>query len=368
MSETGIRRIGVMTGGGDCPGLNAVIRAVTKAAIHEYGLEVLGVHDGFLGLIEDRVQPLTFSDVSNILDLGGTILGTSNKADPSHHCTGCDSDGKPVFEDLSEHAVGVARRHGIDVLVCIGGDGTMSAAARLIPLGLAVVGVPKTIDNDLMHTDVTFGFDTAVSIASEALDRIRTTAASHSRVMLVETMGRNAGWIALHAGAASGADIILIPEIEFDLEVVCRWCVERSKHGKAYTIITVAEGAKPKGGEVVVDRIVHESPEPIRLGGVSEVLCDQIAERTRLECRATILGHVQRGGKPTARDRILATQFGHHAMELVMSGRHDRLVAMQHGQLTSVPLVEVADRVKLIPPDDPTIRASRAIGVSFGEA
>jgi len=368
MSNANVRRIGVMTGGGDCPGLNAVIRAVTKVAINSHGLEVMGVYDGFLGLIEDKVKPLTFSDVSNILDLGGTILGTSNKANPSRYCTGHDADGKPVWENVAEHAAAVAKRHGIDVLVCIGGDGTMSAATPMIQHGLAVVGVPKTIDNDLMHTEVTFGFDTAVGIASEALDRIRTTAASHSRVMLVETMGRNAGWIALHAGAASGADIILIPEIEFDLDVVCRVCVERSKHGKAFTIITVAEGAKPKGGKVVVDRIVHESPDPIRLGGVSEVLCDQIAERTKLECRATILGHVQRGGKPTARDRILATQFGHHAMELVMSGRLNRLVAMQKGRLTDVPLAEVADRVRMIPLDDPIVRANRAMGVSFGEA
>ena len=368
MSECDIKRIGLMTGGGDCPGLNAVIRAVTKTAINQHGLEVMGVCDGFLGLIEDRVKPLTFGDVSNILDLGGTILGTSNKANPSRYCTGQGADGKPIWENVSAQAAAVAKRHGIDVLVCIGGDGTMSAAAPMIQRGLSIVGVPKTIDNDLMHTDVTFGFDTAVSTASEALDRIRTTAASHSRVMLVETMGRNAGWIALYAGAASGADIILIPEIEFDLDVVCRRCVERSKHGKAFTIITVAEGAKPKGGEVVVDRIVHESPDPIRLGGVSEVLCDQIAERTKLECRATILGHVQRGGKPTAHDRILATQFGHHAMELVISGQLNRLVAMQKGQLTSVPLAEVADRVRMIPLDDPIVRASRALGVTFGEA
>ncbi len=367
MSECDVKRIGLMTGGGDCPGLNAVIRAVTKTAINQHGLEVMGVSDGFLGLIEDRVKPLTFSDVSNILDLGGTILGTSNKANPSRYCTGQGADGKPIWENVSAQAAAVAKRHGIDVLVCIGGDGTMSAAAPMIQHGLSIVGVPKTIDNDLMHTDVTFGFDTAVSTASEALDRIRTTAASHSRVMLVETMGRNAGWIALYAGAASGADIILIPEIEFDLDVVCRRCVERSKHGKAFTIITVAEGAKPLGGEVVVDRIVHESPDPIRLGGVSEVLCDQIAERTKLECRATILGHVQRGGKPTAHDRILATQFGHYAIELVMSGQLNRLVAMQKGQLTSVPLAEVADRVRMIPLDDPIVRASRALGVSFGE-
>jgi len=357
-----------MTGGGDCPGLNAVIRAVTKAAINEHGWEVIGVHDGFLGLIEDHVRPLGFHDVSNILDLGGTILGTSNKANPSRYCTGKDVDGNLIFEDVSDKAAAVARRHGIDVLVCIGGDGTMSAATPMIEHGLNIVGVPKTIDNDLMHTDVTFGFDTALGIATEAIDRIRTTAASHSRVMLVETMGRTAGWIALFAGAASGADVILIPEIEYDLDIVCEQCLDRSKHGKAYTIIAIAEGAKPRGGSVTVDRVVHESPEPIRLGGVSEVLCDQIAERTRLEARATILGHVQRGGTPTAHDRVLATQFGYHAMELIAAGQLNRLVAMQRGQLTSVPLSEVADRVKLVPLDHTVVRACRALGVSFGEA
>lgn len=367
MSKADIKRIGVMTGGGDCPGLNAVIRAVTKAAINDHHLEVYGVHDGFLGLIEDHVRPLGFGDVSNILDLGGTILGTSNKANPSNYYMGRDDHGKPIFEDVSDKAVAVARRHGLDVLVCIGGDGTMSAATPMIKHGLDVVGVPKTIDNDLMHTDVTFGFDTALGIATEAIDRIRTTAASHSRVMLVETMGRTAGWIALCAGAASGADVILIPEIEYDLDVICRRCLDRSQHGKAYTIIAVAEGAKPKGGQMVVDRVVHESPDPIRLGGVSEVLCDQIAERTQLEGRATILGHVQRGGTPTAHDRVLATQFGYHAIELIVSGQLNRLVAMQNGHLTSVPLTDVADRVKFVPLDHSIVRACRALGVSFGE-
>ncbi len=367
MSHTAIKRIGLMTGGGDCPGLNAVIRAVTKAAITDYRLEVIGVHDGFLGLIEDHVKPLGFDDVSNILDLGGTILGTTNKADPSHYCTGTDDHGKLIFQDVSQKAAAVAKKHGIDVLVCIGGDGTMSAASRMIPHGLNIVGVPKTIDNDLMHTDVTFGFDTALSIATEAIDRIRTTAASHSRVMLVETMGRTAGWIALCAGAASGADIILIPEIEYDLDIVCARCIERSKHGKAYTLIAVAEGAKPKGGSVVVDRVVHESPEPIRLGGVSEVLCNQIAERTHLEGRATILGHVQRGGTPSAHDRVLATQFGYHAIELIVSGQFNQLVTMQCGELKSVPIDAVANRVKYVPLDHSIVRACRAVGVSFGE-
>ena len=365
--KSNVKRIGVLTGGGDCPGLNAVIRAVTKTAIHDYRLEVLGVADGFLGLIEDHVRPLGFGDVSNILDQGGTILGTSNKANPARYCVGHDAAGKPIFEDVSDRVLANARKHGLDVLVCIGGDGTMSAAARVVARGLPVIGVPKTIDNDLMHTEVTFGFDTAVSIATEAMDRIRTTASSHHRVMLVEMMGRNAGWLTLHAAAASGADVILIPEIEYDLERVCACCVERSAVHKAYTLLAVAEGAKPIGGEMVVDHVVHESPDPIRLGGVSEVLCGQISAKTGLESRATILGHVQRGGTPTAQDRVLATRFGHEAIELIARGELNRMVAMQYGRFTNVPITEVADQQRFIPADDPLVATCRSLGVHFGD-
>lgn len=362
-----VGRIGVLTGGGDCPGLNAVIRTVTKAAIVEQGLEVVGVADGFLGLIENRMRPLGFNDVSNILDRGGTILGTSNRADPARYCVGRDAQGNPVYADVIDRVLANASANGLDMLVCIGGDGTMTTAAKVAARGLPIVGVPKTIDNDLMHTEITFGFDTALSTATQALDRIRTTASSHHRVMLVETMGRNAGWIALHAGAAAGADVILIPEIEFDVDSVCRTCMERNRHSKAYTLVAVAEGAKPRGGAVVVNHVVHESPEPIRLGGVSEVLCEQISERTHLEGRATILGHVQRGGTPTARDRVLATLFAHRAVCMIGAGELDRMVAMQRGALTSVPISEVADRQRLIAPDDPLAAACRATGASFGD-
>jgi len=367
MSAKDIKRIGVLTGGGDCPGLNAVIRAVVKSALSVHDLEVFGIEDGFLGLIENRMHPLTFGAVSNILDQGGTILGTSNKADPARFCTGRAPDGSPIFEDVTDRVMQHVAEHRLDALICIGGDGTMSGVVNLVRRGLPVVGVPKTIDNDLLHTDVTFGFDTAVATASEALDRIRTTAASHHRVMLVEMMGRNAGWITLHAGAASGADLILIPEIGFDLAGICGRCLERGRQGKAYTLIAVSEGAKPLGGKVVVDRVVHESVEPVRLGGVSEVLCEQISERTGLECRDTILGHVQRGGKPTAADRVLATRFGHTAVETLLRGDFNRMVAMQDGHMTSVAIEEVAGRQKLVPVDDPLVRACRATGVSFGD-
>ena len=362
-----IRRIGLLTGGGDCPGLNAVIRAVTKSAVARHDIEVFGIRDGFLGLIEDRIHPLGFEDVSNILDRGGTILGTSNKADPSRFAVGRDAHGDPIFEDVTSRVVDHVATHRLDAIVCIGGDGTMSGAARLADHGVPIVGIPKTIDNDLMHTDVTFGFDTAVSTATDALDRIRTTAASHHRVMLVEMMGRNAGWLTLHSGAAAGADVILIPEIPYSLDVVCDACVRRSKKGRAFTIVAVAEGGAPVGGSVVVDHVVHESPDPIRLGGVSEVLCAQIAEQTKLESRATILGHVQRGGRPTARDRVLGTMFGQHAVAQLVSGELNRMVAMRDGSLTTVPLAEVADKQRLVPPDDPLLDACRAIGTCFGE-
>jgi len=356
-----------MSGGGDCPGLNAVIRAVTKTAIRAHGLEVFGIEDGFLGLIENRVRPLSFDDVSNILTLGGTILGSSNNADPTNFCVGTDEQGRPVCQDVTDRVLHHVKTRGLDAIVCIGGDGTMTGASQLTQRGLRFIGAPKTIDNDLMYTEVTFGFHTAVETASEALSRIRTTAASHHRVMLVEMMGRNAGWLTLYAGIAGGADIILIPEIPYSLDVIAERCLARSRKDKAYTLIAVAEGAAPIGGEVVVDRVVRDSPDPVRLGGVSEVLCEQIGARTNLESRATILGHVQRGGTPSPYDRILGTQFGHHAVELLMSGQYDRLVVMQEGRLTSVPLAEVAGRQRTVPADHPLVVASRALGTTFGD-
>ncbi len=361
-----IKRIGVLTGGGDCPGLNAVIRAVTKSAINDYGWEVWGIEDGYLGLIENRMHKLGMQTVSNILTLGGTILGTSNKANPARFKVGVDAAGAADFEDVTDRCLKHVKQRELDALVCIGGDGTMSGAANLVARGVPCVGVPKTIDNDLLHTEVTFGFHTAVQIATEALDRIHTTASSHHRVMLVEMMGRYAGWLTLYAGAASGADVILIPECPYELETICAYCEGRSMRGKAFTIIAVAEGAKPVGGDYVVEKIIADSPDPIRLGGVSQVLAHQIEEASGLECRATVLGHVQRGGTPCAQDRVLATQFGHHALEMIRRGETGRLVVMQHAALTSVPIAEVADKQRLVPLDHPLVRACQAIGVSFG--
>jgi 6-phosphofructokinase 1 len=360
-------RIGVLTSGGDCPGLNAVIRAVTKCAILQHGLEVWGIEDGFLGLIEDRVHPLPLAAVANVLTLGGTILGASNKSNPQRFNVERRPGHPPVYQDVSDTVLETIRRRGLDALLCIGGDGTLTVAAKLAERGVPIVGAPKTIDNDVPETDVTFGFHTAVEIATDALDRIHTTAASHHRVMLVELMGRYSGWLALYAGAASGADIILIPEIPYDLPAVCAVCATRSQEGKRFTLIAVAEGARPVGGKYTVNRVIHDSPDPTRLGGVSEVLCEQIAEHTHLDSRATILGHVQRGGTPCAYDRVLATIFGRHAVDLAVQGRFGRVVVQKAGQLTDVPLSAVADRSRHVPLDDPVLTACRSIGVSFGE-
>jgi 6-phosphofructokinase 1 len=360
-----IRRIGVLTGGGDCPGLNAVIRAVVRSAVHRYGIEVLGIEDGFQGLIENRMRHLDWDSVSNILTQGGTILGTNNKCDPRRWPTRVN--GEMQVRDVSDRCLDHLAHREIDALLVIGGDGTMSVASRFIPMGVNCIGVPKTIDNDLMGTDVTFGFATAVGVASEALDRIHTTAASHHRVMLVEVMGRNAGWLALHAGVASGADAILIPEIPFDIDKVCELVSTRSKRGRRCSIICVSEGAKPKGGQQVVARVDPTSPDPIRLGGVGQVIAGQIESATKIETRVTVLGHIQRGGTPAAQDRVLATLFGHAAIDLLMAGGKNRLVVMQQGRVTSIGLTEASDKQRLVPPDDPLLLAARDLKVCFGD-
>jgi len=362
-----VTRIGVLTGGGDCPGLNAVIRVVTKAAILKLGIEVWGIEDGFLGLIRNRMRPLSFDDVSNILTVGGTILGTSNRADPARFPVGEDAEGRPIFRDVTNRVIEHLEERGIEGLICIGGDGTMTGAAHLVRHGIRCIGVPKTIDNDLMHTDITFGFLTAAQTATDCLDRIHSTASSHHRVMIVELMGRNAGWLALHAGLASGADVILIPEIPYSLDAVCETCLRRSKHGKRFTLIAVAEGARPVGGEQVVNRIIHDSPDPVRLGGISTVLAEQISAKTRLETRANILGHIQRGGTPIAADRVLAMAFGHKAIQLVATGEWNNMVVMQQNQTTFVPIEAVAGQQRTVPPDDPLIGMARAVGTCMGD-
>lgn len=352
-------RVGVMTGGGDCPGLNAVIRAVTKSLIIQHNAEVIGFEDGWLGLIEQRMRPLSYRDVSGILTRGGTILGTSNIANPfSYHRRG--------GADVSAEIIRFTTDLGLDALVAIGGDGTMSVAHGLQERGLNIVGVPKTIDNDLMHTDRTFGFDTAVMIATEAVDRLHTTAQSHNRVMILETMGRYAGWIALYSGVAGGADVILIPEIEFDIEEVANVCRERESGGQRFTIVVVAEGARPQGGDMAIQQTISDSPDPLRLGGICKILEEGLKDLIRSEVRTSILGHVQRGGTPTAYDRNLATAFGAYAAAMVADGRYGNMVALQENRLRSVALNEVAGKTRTVPLDAPVLTAAISVGTSFG--
>ncbi len=361
-----LHRIGVLTGGGDCPGLNAVIRAVTKAAIYTHDLEVFGIEDGFLGLIQNRIRPLEPAHVSNILTLGGTILGTNNKCDPTRYAVK-SADGTVETRNVLDRCMEHYHHHHLDALVVIGGDGTMAAAANFVRHGVNCIGVPKTIDNDLEGTDVTFGFATARAIATEALDRIHTTAASHHRAMIVEVMGRNAGWIALHAGIASGSDVILIPEIPFDIDKVCKYVQQRSKRGKRFTILCVSEGAKPVGGEQVVNHIDPTSPDPIRLGGVGKVVADQIEDKTGIETRCTVLGHVQRGGTPVPEDRVLATEFGHAAIKALLSGEKNRLVVMKGREVTHIDILSVEGKQRTVPKDHPLIAAARDVGTCFGD-
>lgn len=370
-----MKRIGILTGGGDCPGLNAVIRAVTKDALRT-GIEVIGFEDGFVGLINDRGRPLTMEDVSGILTEGGTILGSCNRGNPMRIARGRDSDGNPIFVDVSPDCQRNYAKHKLDALVVIGGDGTMTIANDFASLGFNIVGVPKTIDNDLYGTDLTFGFLTAVNTATEALDRIRTTAASHHRAIFVEVMGRNAGWIALHAGLAAGADIILLPEIPFSIENIARTIAERSRSHRKYSIVCVSEGARPAGGAQFVARTEARAADPIRLGGVAKYLSDTIEKLTDeldaetgegVECRHAVLGHIQRGGTPIPADRVLSTQFGYHAVSLLRAGRFNRMVAMQGLSMADVPLTEPAGKQRLVPLNHPLIQAARAIGTSFGE-
>ena len=367
MPERHIARIGILTGGGDCPGLNAVLRAVTKAAMYRFEARVFGIEDGFLGLIENRVGELTSFHVSGILTRGGTILGTNNRANPKRYYSGKDAQGNPVFVDATKQCLATIREHQLDALVVIGGDGTVSCAAPLIELGVPVIGVPKTIDNDIYGTDITFGFTTAYTTATLSLDRLHSTAASHHRVMVCELMGRNAGWLTLHAGIASGSDVILIPEIAWEIDHVCRFVESRMDRGRGFSIVACAEGAKPRGGDVVVARHDPRSHDPIRLGGIGHMVAHQIEERTGIETRTTVLGHVQRGGPPVAADRVLATQFGYHAINLLMSGRHNRMVVVRDGQITDIPILDAAHRQRLVPLDHPLIEVARSVRTCFGD-
>jgi len=360
-----IKKIAVLTGGGDCPGLNAVIRAVVKTAINTYSLEVVGIEDGFGGLIQNRHRPLTINDVSGILPRGGTILGTTNRDNPFHYPV--IENGEKVYRDVSQKVINNLEELGIHALIVIGGDGSLSIGKELWEKGLPVVGVPKTIDNDLSATDVTFGFDTALVTATEALDKLHTTAESHHRVMVLEVMGRYAGWIGLEAGIAGGADVILIPEIPFQIEKVCEKIVDRRVRGKKFSIVVVAEGAKPLGGEMVVAKLIEDSADPIRLGGIGNVVAKQIEECSGMETRVTVLGHLQRGGSPTAFDRILGTRYGAAAVELVMTGQFGKMVSLRTPDIVSVSLEEAVHELRRVPVDSDKIKAAKSVGICFGD-
>ncbi len=359
-----IRRIAVSTGGGDCPGLNAVIRAVVKTAIGVYGWEVLGIETGFDGLLGRggaRVRPLNYASVRGILPQGGTILGTSNRGNPFAMPgeNGGTVDRSPeVLERLEDLAV--------DAIVTIGGDGSMRIAKQLQDLGVRLVGVPKTIDNDLEATDVTFGFDSALHVATEAIDRLHTTAESHHRVFVVEVMGRNAGWIGLEAGMAGGADVILIPEIPYRIEEVSRAVVQRARRGSKFSIVVVAEGAQLEEGGQVYQHDTSRPSATRRLGGICNYLAEDIAEACGAETRATVLGHLQRGGSPSPFDRVLGTRFGAAAAHLVARGGFGRMVALRGTEIVDVSIEEAIARQKLVDAGGELVQAARSVGISFG--
>ena len=358
------KRVGILTGGGDCPGLNAVIRAVVKTAHNDYGMEIVGFKDGYEGLIENRYMHLDFRSVSGLLTMGGTILGTSNRADPFNFPVLQGDDY--VYLDRSSQAVLNFEQLGLDALIAIGGDGTMSASAAMAKKGIPIVGVPKTIDNDLVGTDVTFGFDSAVVTATEAIDKIHTTAQSHHRVMIIEVMGRYAGWISLYSGIAGGGDIVLIPEIPYDIDCICEKIRDRNASGKNFSIVVVGEGAKPQGGDMVVAKMVENSPEKIRLGGISHQLAAQIEGITGIECRVTILGHLLRGGVPSPFDRLLATRFGVEATHRVAQNDYGKLVVLKDNVMNAIDLQFVAGKQRLVTYDHPVIKVAESLGICLG--
>ena len=328
------KRIGVLTGGGDCPGLNPVIRAVVRKGLLE-GYEFIGLKNGWKGLVEADTMPLNIEAVSGILPKGGTILGTS-RTNPYKK----EEDLKKVKENF--------KKLGLDALVAIGGEDTLGVAAKLVKEGLNIVGVPKTIDNDLSATDYTFGFDMALNVAMECIDRLHTTAESHHRIIVAEVMGRHAGWIAVEAGIAGGADVILIPEIPIDMDDVCNIIKRRHSRGKTFSIVVVAEGAHFKEGDMVLQEQKLDSFGHVRLGGIGDILAEQIEKRTGFETRVTVLGHIQRGGSPTAFDRVLGTRFGVKAIELVKAGKFGRMVALSGVKIVDVPLEDAVKELKLV--------------------
>ena len=361
-----IKKIALLTGGGDCPGLNAVIRAATRSAILNYGYEVIGYKFGYRGLYNNDFMKLDLSTVSGLLPRGGTILYSSNKDNLFDYQV--FEDGKTLKKEVSDIAVENLKKENVDVLVVIGGDGTLTSARDFARKGINVIGVPKTIDNDLGSTDITFGFNTSIDIATEALDRLHTTAESHHRIMILEVMGRNAGFIALESGIAGSADVILIPEVPYDINKIVEKVEERKKQGKLFTIIVVAEGAKPKDGEVMVAKIVEDSPDPIRLGGIGNKLAEDLEKLVKeREVRCTVLGHIQRGGTTCTFDRILSTRYGVGAVELINEGKFGSMVCLKGNEITYDSLENVIGNNKKVDPEGELVTVAKKIGISFAD-
>lgn len=360
-------RLGVLTGGGDCPGLNPLIRGVVKRGILEFGHSFVGIENGYMGLVEpDLTMPLTVESTRGILPKGGTILGTSNKANPFQYAV--EEGGKWVEKDLSDLAIQRARDLGLDGLIAIGGDGTLSIADRLYQKGLKVVGCPKTIDNDLSGTDQTFGFDTARGIVTEAIDRLHSTAESHDRVMVVEIMGRHAGFLTLESAISGGADVILIPEIPYRVEKIVEKIRKRSRRKRSFSIIAISEGAYPAGGSVAVADSAEAIPGRgvVRLGGAGKVCADLLAKHIEAEIRVTVLGHLQRGGSPSAADRLLATRYGCKVMDLVRDGQWGHMVALRGTEVVPVSLSE-SRKERNVDPNGELVRFAKSLGIGFGD-
>ena len=359
-----MKRLGILTGGGDAPGLNAVIRAAVKTAIYKYGCEVVGIRDGYDGFLDEGgIIPLGIEDVRGILPRGGTILGAANRGNP--YARKVVRDGREVVIDVSDEIIKGINRLNLDALLVLGGDGTLHSAHELYLKGAPIIGVPKTIDNDIGGTEATFGFDTAVTTATEAIDKLHTTAEAHHRVMVLELMGRNAGFIALHAGVSGGADVILIPEIPFKFESVVAKVRQRVERGYLFSIIAVSEGAKPLEGGQVFSRAGDEVYVP-RLGGIGQVVGEHI-EQQGFETRVTVLGHLQRGGSPTPFDRWLATRYGAAAARLAAQGKFDRMVSLQAGRITDISLAEAIAVPKRVDLHDDAVITARGMSISFGD-
>ena len=361
MSKT----IGILTGGGDCPGLNAVIRGVVKSAIIGHGWQVIGIEDGFDGLLDlNKCRTLTLESVRGILPRGGTILGTTNRGNPFSYPI--EQDGKVVHIDYSDKVVANVRTLGIDALISVGGEGSLKIALELSNKGIPVVGVPKTIDNDLQETDFTFGYNTALETATDALDKLHTTAESHHRVMILEVMGRYAGWIALESGIAGGADVILIPEIPFNIENICASIKARSARGSHFSIVVVAEGAFPQGGGRVVAKEADERYTIERLGGIGQYVAKQIEHCLEMDVRVTVLGHLQRGGSPTTFDRALGSRFGTKAVQMVADGEFGRMACLKGRKIISVPIEDATRDLKLVDPGGEIVQAAKDLGIMMG--